>query len=187
MSTFYVKLDGSPAFEASAAGEVPGLKSVQAWFTPKQVQAVMGWLNSHTATHEVNGMRYDEPEVCWVEIPGHYHDATDAYQLYAAGDYSVDDVSSWRENDSGLVHLDGFAWRIASPPPVPPTISDAVHALVSVACLLGESEDWNPASQYLEGIADLLGTVLPHPGGWSTEVGGNYGSAARAVAADFLG
>lgn len=187
MSVFYVKLNCSPVFEASAAGEVPGLKSVQAWFTPEQVQVVMEWLNSNTAAHEVNGMRYDKSEGCWVEIPGHYHDTTDTYQLYPADDCSVDEVSSWRENDMGLVHLDSFAWQLAAAPPVPPTVSDSVQALVSVACLLGESEDWSPAAEYLEAIADIVGSVLPHPGDWNAEANGTYGASAREAAATFLG
>lgn len=58
---------------------------------------------------------------------------------------------------------------------------------VGIDLLLGEAEDWSSPADFLAGIANLVGTVLPHPGDWDTEANGEYGERARAAVADFLG
>lgn len=186
MSKIFVKYAGSPVFEATAAGPVPGLLNVQAWFTKAQLKPITEWANTHTASHGVNGIGYDPENEEWFEIPGINNDLTGTYQLLNAEEIQDDDIAHWREDENGLIHLGTIRWEVSAPEPEPPTIGDAFHALVQIGTLLGESQEWS-AADYLERIADLVGTVLPHPRDWDTEADGEYGERARSVAAGFLG
>lgn len=185
MSQIHVKYADSPAFEATAAGPVPGLSYVQAWFTKAQLQPIIEWANSHTAEHEVNGIGYDDYQERWFEIPGRYNDLTGTYQLLCAEEIEDNDIAYWHQNSEGLINLNTFKWEVCEPAPEPPTVGDAVHTLVSIGTLLGEAEEWSSPADFLEDIANLIGTVLPHPGDWDTEANGEYGERARAAAADF--
>lgn len=44
------------------------------------------------------------------------------------------------------------------------------YALDCLATLLGTSSEWSSAADYLESVADLVGTVRPHPGNYDADV-----------------
>lgn len=53
--------------------------------------------------------------------------------------------------------------------PEPNPIADQ-YALDCLAALLGTSSEWSSAADYLEDIANLVGTVRPHPGNYDVDV-----------------
>jgi hypothetical protein len=51
------------------------------------------------------------------------------------------------------------------------------QALDAIATLLGTSADWSPGSEFLEDIANIIGSVRPHPGDSADTYRSNFHAA----------